>query len=62
MCAYWQRARLDAGKEVIVKTKRGYQVLSESGKPLSADNLSEAEAKKRLAQVEWFKNRGQRGK
>lgn len=53
---------MDAGKEVIVKTKRGYQVLSESGKPLSADNLSEAEAKKRLAQVEWFKNRGQRGK
>ncbi len=40
---------------VIVRTKRGYQVKSEKGKNLSADDLSKQEAKERLAQVERFK-------
>jgi hypothetical protein len=40
---------------VIRKTKKGRQVVSEKGKPLSSDDLTEAEAKKRLAQVEYFK-------
>jgi hypothetical protein len=42
--------------EVIRKTKHGYQVLSEAGKPLSADDLTKDEAEKRLAQVEMFKS------
>lgn len=41
---------------MIVKTARGHQVQSEKGKPLSKDNLTEEEAKERLAQVERFKN------
>jgi hypothetical protein len=40
---------------MIRKTANGYQVVSESGKPLSRDNLSKADAEKRLAQVEFFK-------
>lgn len=40
---------------MIVKTKSGYQVKSESGKNLSKLNLSKEQAKKRLAQVEYFK-------
>ena len=43
---------------MIVKTKRGHQVLSEEGKPLSADNLTEEEARKRLERVEYFKAKG----
>lgn len=42
---------------MITKTKSGYQVRSESGKPLSKPNLSKAQAKKRLAQVEYFKKK-----
>lgn len=42
---------------MIVKTKQGYQVKSESGKPLSKPNLTKEQAKKRLAQVEFFKNK-----
>jgi len=41
---------------VIRKTKHGYQVLSEAGKPLSADDLTKEDAQKRLAQVEMFKS------
>jgi hypothetical protein len=41
---------------MIRKTKSGYQVKSESGKNLSKPNLTKAEADKRLAQVEAFKN------
>lgn len=42
---------------MIVKTKSGYLVKSESGdKKLSKPNLSKAEAVKRLQQIEWFKN------
>ena len=40
---------------MIKKTSKGYQVVSKAGKPLSKDNLSEGKAKKRLAQVEYFK-------
>ena len=40
---------------MIVKTSSGYMVVSENGKALSAKNLTKAEAKKRLAQVELFK-------
>lgn len=42
---------------MIVKTKSGYQVKSESGKNLSKPNLSRAEAERRLRQVEFFKHR-----
>lgn len=41
---------------MIVKTPSGYMVTSEKGRPLSAKNLTKAEAKKRLAQVEMFKH------
>lgn len=43
---------------MIKKTNSGYQVTSERGKPLSKPNLSKKQAKKRLRQVEYFKNRG----
>ena len=42
---------------MIVKTKSGYKVVSESGKALSKPNLSKAQAEKRLKQVEYFKNK-----
>ena len=38
---------------MIVKTKTGYQVKSESGKPLSKPNLTKAQAEKRLAQIHY---------
>jgi hypothetical protein len=41
---------------MIKKTKEGYQVRSESGKNMSAQNLTKAEAEKRLAEVEFFKH------
>ncbi len=41
---------------MIVKTKRGHQVQSEEGKPLSQDNLTREQAEKRLAQVERMKH------
>jgi len=44
-------------REVIRKTGSGYQVRSEKGKNLSSPNLSKSAAKKRLAQVEYFKHR-----
>lgn len=40
---------------MIVKTKQGYQVRSESGRNLSKPNLTKQQAHKRLAQVERFK-------
>jgi len=43
-------------REVIHKTGSGYQVKSEHGKNLSKKNLSKGKAKKRLAQVEYFKH------
>ena len=42
---------------MIVKTKQGHQVKSESGKPLSKPNLSKKQAQKRLKQTEYFKNK-----
>lgn len=42
---------------MIEKTKSGYQVKSEKGKPLSKPNLTKKQATKRLKQVEYFKNK-----
>jgi hypothetical protein len=42
---------------MIVKTKQGYQVKSETGKPMSKKNLSKKQAVKRLQQVEYFKHK-----
>ena len=43
---------------MIVKTKQGYQVRSESGKPLSKPNLSKQQAQNRLRQVHYYQNKG----
>lgn len=43
---------------VIKETPGGWKVVSESGKNLSGVLKTLAEAKKRLAQVEYFKHRG----
>ena len=45
---------------MIVKTSKGYQVKSESGKNLSKPNLTKAEAMKRLLQIEYFKRKAKR--
>ena len=42
---------------MIVKTKQGYQVRSESGRNLSKPNLTKKQAQKRLAQVEYYKSK-----
>lgn len=43
---------------MIVKTKSGYEVKSESGKKnLSKKNLTKQQAVKRLQQVEYFKHK-----
>jgi hypothetical protein len=42
---------------MIVKTGKGFQVKSESGKNLSKPSLSKGAAAKRLEQVEYFKNK-----
>ena len=41
---------------MIRKTKEGYEVLSHTGKALSAPNLTHEEAVKRLQAVEYFKH------
>lgn len=44
---------------MIVKTKSGYQVKSETGKKnLSKRTLTKQQAVKRLKQVEYFKHQG----
>ncbi len=43
---------------MIKKTPQGYKVTSESGKNLSKPNLTEKQAKTRLAMVEYFKRKG----
>jgi hypothetical protein len=43
---------------MIVKSGKGYKVKSHSGKNLSKGGLTLATAKKRLAQVEYFKHKG----
>ena len=40
---------------MIIKTKNGYQVVSDKGKALSKDNLTKKQAKERLREVEFFK-------
>lgn len=45
---------------MIVKSGKGYQVKSESGKNLSKPGLSKGAAKKRLAQVEHFKRKSKK--
>lgn len=42
---------------MIVKTKQGYQVRSESGRNLSKPNLTKQQAQKRLAQVHYHSNK-----
>ena len=42
---------------MITKTKKGYQVKSESGKNLSKPNLTKEQAQKRLRAVEYFKSK-----
>ena len=42
---------------MIVKTKKGYVVKSEAGKKLGGPYKSRDAAKKRLAQVEYFKRK-----
>ena len=41
---------------MIVKTSKGFQVVSKEGKPLSKDDLTKEQALARLAQVEAFKH------
>ena len=41
----------------IKKTSKGFEVKSEkTGKPLSKDTLTRAEAEKRLREIEYFKH------
>jgi hypothetical protein len=42
---------------MIKKVKAGYKVLSSKGKNLGGPYKTEAEAKKRLRQVEFFKHK-----
>lgn len=42
---------------MIVKTSKGYVVKSESGKTLSRPYKTKSQAQKRLAQVEYYKNK-----
>jgi hypothetical protein len=42
---------------MIKKTSKGYQVVSEKGKPLSKPNLTRKEAEKRLSEIEYFKQK-----
>lgn len=42
---------------MITKTKKGYQVKSESGKNLSKPNLTKEQAQKRIREVEYFKSK-----
>ena len=42
---------------MIVKTSKGYVVKSESGKRLSKPYATKQQAQRRLAQVEYYKNK-----
>lgn len=46
---------------MIKKTKKGYKVVSEKGKNLG-ETKTKAQAKKRLKQVEYFKNKNKKRK
>jgi hypothetical protein len=43
---------------MIKKTKKGYQVVGKSGENLGGPYKTEAAARKRLRQVEYFKRKG----
>ena len=45
---------------MLKRTSKGWQVKSESGKNLSKPNLTKAEARKRLLQIEYFKRKAKR--
>lgn len=45
---------------MIVKHGNAYVIMSEDGKKVLGTYGSEGEAKKRLAQIEYFKNRGKK--
>lgn len=45
---------------MLKRTKHGWMVVSEAGKPLSKPNLSHEQAKERLRQVEFFKRQGKK--
>lgn len=45
---------------MIRPTMNGYKVTSEHGKNLSKGNLTLDEAKKRLTEIEYFKNKGKK--
>ncbi len=45
---------------MIRKTPQGYEVLSHTGKALTAPNLSHEAALKRLQQIEYFKHQGEK--
>lgn len=47
---------------MIRKTSEGYKVVSESGKNLSKSDLTEGQAEKRIAMVEYFKRLHAQGK
>ena len=42
---------------MIRKTSQGHQVVSKTGKPLSKPNLTKAQARARIRQVEYYKNK-----
>lgn len=42
---------------MIVKSGKGYKVVSHSGKNLSRPNMTKEQAMRRLRQVEYFKHR-----
>lgn len=41
---------------MIKKTKEGYVVLSEKGKPISPKNLTKKQAESRLATLDFFRH------
>jgi len=42
---------------MIVKTRQGYQVRSESGKPLSSTYKTKSGAENRLKQIHYYSNK-----
>ena len=47
---------------MIKKTSQGYKVVSHTGRNLSSKNLTLEEAKRRLAEIEYFKHKANNGK
>jgi hypothetical protein len=50
-------ANLSDGASMIKKDKKGYKVVSKTGKNLGSGYKTRAEAAKRLRQVEFFKRK-----